>query len=422
VHRCCTAVPLSEKVLAMAEVRELIRRVLQLGDEAGVRFVLARHVPDDVMAELARHTYLHAVSHAEDRGAGSGWLTYADGILPWWRDEAELPQDESYRLHKFRSDLVDWLEERGAVLREDPRSTPLLVQPGVSPPHPAQNPGWTWEEDVLALHLFVSSRAAGGGPLPGKADTSVRALSQTLRALPIHPSDKRGVDFRNPPGVALKLANFRAVERVVKLDRKLPGADALPSGMPAYSAMDRAVFEHYLDRDFTGLADDAIAIRATAAVFSGPVLTPAATDRPVEDSLMLAYEVSGSEPGTRTRAEHVLVQRYAEWMVGRGVAVVSRAYRVPGWARPILCDAFLPERDVLIEAKGSDSRVAIRLAIGQLYDYRRFEAIQPKLAVLLPYEPSSDMRALLTSADIGWIWPLRTKPGYRDSAGGLYSS
>jgi hypothetical protein len=406
----------------MAEVAELVRRVLELGDDAGVRFVLARHVPDEVVADLARQTYLHAVAQAEDRGVGGGWLTYADGILPWWRDQAGLSKEESYRLHKFRSDLVDWLEERGAALREDPRSTPLLVQPDVAPPHPAQNPDWTWEEDVLALDLFVTSGALGGGPLPGKTDQSVAVLSQTLRALPIHPDAKRGSDFRNPPGAALKLANFRAVERVVKQERQLPGAEALPSGMPAYSAMDRAVFEHYFDRDFVGLIEDAAAIRATAAAFRSPVDSPVVTDRPVEDAATLAYEVTGTDPGTRTRAEHLLVQRYALWMESRGVAVVSRAYRVPGSARPILCDAFLPERNVLIEAKGSDGRASVRLAIGQLYDYRRFEESKPNLAVLLPYEPSADMQALLKSAAVEWIWPLRRKAGYRDSRGGLYCS
>ena len=406
----------------MADVAELVRQVLELGDEAGVRFVHSRHVPYEVMAELARETYRHAVAQAEDRGAGDGWLTYADGILPWWRDEAGLTQEESYRLHKFRSDLVDWLEERGAALREDPRATPLLVHSEVLPPHPLQNPDWTWEEDVLALDLFVSSGASGGGPLPGKTDPKVHQLSVTLRHLPIHPQDRRGEDFRNPPGVALKLANFRAVERVVKRERQLPGAEALPAGMPAYSGMDRAVWEHYFDREFLGLAEDAASIRATSVAYTTPVTVPTATDRPVEDATTLAYEVAGTDPGVRTRAEHFLVRRYADWMTARGVTVVSRAYRVPGFARPILCDAFLPQRNVLIEAKGSDARGSVRLAIGQLFDYRRFEPTEPSLAVLLPYEPSRDTRELLTSADIAWIWPLRKKDGYRDSAGGGFSS
>lgn len=405
----------------MSDVAELVRRVLELGDEAGVRFVHARHIPDALMAELAGVTYTHAVEQAEDRGAGSGWLTYADGILPWWRDTAGLSQEESFRLHKFRSDLVDWLEERGAALREDPRSTPLLVQPDVSPPHPTRNPDWTWEEDVLAVDLFVSSGALGGGPLPGKTDPQIVSLSSTLRSLPIHPEDKRGNDFRNPPGVALKLANFRAVERVVKIERAIAGAEELPSGMPAYSAMDKAVFEYYFDLDFAGLDDDAAVIRSTAEVFDHAVVAPIASDRPIEDASTPAYEVRGTDPGTRTRGEHLLVEGYAAWMAGKGVKIVSRSYRIPGSARPILCDAFLPERNVLIEAKGSDTRGAIRLAIGQLYDYRRFED-QPDLAVLLPYEPSADVKALLASAEVGWIWPKRRGEGYRDSAGGRFSS
>lgn len=406
----------------MPEVGELIRRVLQLGDEAGVRFVLARHVPDAVLTDLAQQTYLHALAQAEDRGVRAGWLTYADGILPWWSHQAGLSQEESYRLHKFRSDLVDWLEERGAALREDRRSTPLLVRPDNALRQAAKNPDWAWEEDVLALELFVTSGAAGGGPLPAKTDHSVIQLSEILRALPIHPGMRRGDDFRNPPGVALKLANFRAVERIVKLERQVLGADALPAGMPAYSAMDRAVFEHYLDADFNGLEQDAESIRATAVAFASAVSTPSVTDRPVEEAATLAYEVSGTGPDRRTRTEHELVQRYARWLRTRGLTVVSRAYRVPGSARPILCDAFVRERNVLIEAKANDARSSIRLAIGQLYDYCRFEPSAPHLAVLLPYQPSVDMRSLLTHADVAWIWPLRTNVGYRDSVGGLYSS
>jgi hypothetical protein len=56
----------------VAEVTDLVRRVLQLGDEAGVRFVHPRHVPDEVMADLARQTYLDAVAQAKDRGACAG--------------------------------------------------------------------------------------------------------------------------------------------------------------------------------------------------------------------------------------------------------------------------------------------------------------------------------------------------------------
>jgi hypothetical protein len=35
--------------------------------------------------------------------------------------------------------------------------------------------------------------------------------------------------------------NFRAVERLVKRELGIEGADALPAGMPRFSALDRAI-------------------------------------------------------------------------------------------------------------------------------------------------------------------------------------
>lgn len=54
----------------------------------------------------------------------------------------------------------------------------------------------------------------------------------------------------------------------------------------------------------------------------------------------------------------------------------------------------------LIEAKNSDSREALRVAIGQLYDYRRFYEPPVRLAVLLPHRPNLGRSILLQSAGI----------------------
>jgi hypothetical protein len=210
--------------------------------------------------------------------------------------------------------------------------------------------------------------------------------------------------------------NFRAVEKAVKSDLGIPAANELPGGMARYSALDRAIFEEYFSKDFLGLAEDAEAIRSAAAEVPEPLGTVTIEDRPVEDASTATYEASGAEGGTRSRAEHALVRRYADWLTAFGVKVVSRLYRVPGLARPFLCDAFLPERNALIEAKSSDSREAIRMAIGQLLDYQHLEGTSPALAVLLPYEPNPDVRTFLDSLGIASIWP--SGEGFRDSAYG----
>jgi hypothetical protein len=72
--------------------------------------------------------------------------------------------------------------------------------------------------------------------------------------------------------------------------------------------------------------------------------------------------------------------------------------------------------NVLVEAKATDARYAIRMAIGQLHDYRRFEPTTPELAVLVPREPIRDLRRLLAGLTIGCVWPRGD--GYRDSVDG----
>jgi hypothetical protein len=115
--------------LLVFDVSQLLREVLQHGDHQGVRFLRARNVPDALLSQLAEETYRHAVSYAARRGhEDAGWLTYADGIGGWWKQVADLTDEEIYRLHRFRSDVVEYLQDRGVAWRENPRSTLLLVR------------------------------------------------------------------------------------------------------------------------------------------------------------------------------------------------------------------------------------------------------------------------------------------------------
>jgi hypothetical protein len=123
------------------------------------------------------------------------------------------------------------------------------------------------------------------------------------------------------------------------------------------------------------------------------------------------------EPREAERAEAALVHRYEGHLAAKGVAVTRKKYRA-GQVRPMFCDLWVQDRHALIEAKNSDSRERLRMAIGQLYDYRRFHEPPVRLAVLLPHQPSPDGLALLQSASIEAIWPHGT--GFRDSANGTF--
>jgi hypothetical protein len=281
----------------------------------------------------------------------------------------------------------------------------------------ARTPAWTREEDILALDLFVRRGVLNGGPLIDENDPYVSALSKELRLLRAHPDVPRHGKYRSPSVVAIKLMTFRAVERVVKLDRGIYGADALPAGMPAFSFMDRAIFEEYFDRDFVGLAEDALAIRTTVGRTDLAAMPVGAFDRPVGNAGMPTYESAGAEGGRRTRAEFELVSRYGDWLARSGIRAVSRLYCAAGLARPFLCDVFLPGRNVLIQAAPSDRRSDIRMVIGQLIDYRHFESTAPSSAILLPYAPSAEIRDFLSALGMGVVWPHGE--AFRDSAGGI---
>ena len=70
-------------------------------------------------------------------------------------------------------------------------------------------------------------------------------------------------------------------------------------------------------------------------------------------------------------------------------------------------DAYDETDNVLIEAKGTGSREAIRMAIGQLADYARFVDAGVTRAVLLPQRPRPDLEELMRSQGIVAIWKSR---------------
>jgi hypothetical protein len=61
----------------------------------------------------------------------------------------------------------------------------------------------------------------------------------------------------------------------------------------------------------------------------------------------------------------------------------------------------------LIEAKATTSREAVRMAIGQLMDYRRYYDRHPSLAVLLSSHPTAACIELLTDNPLAAIWRPR---------------
>ena len=130
---------------------------------------------------------------------------------------------------------------------------------------------------------------------------------------------------------------------------------------------------------------------------SGPI--------PLQRSHVRHYDVTGFAGGSAARAEAEAVERLAEFLRQSGAE--PNGYRMvpgPGHA-PLLADLYDRTNNVLYEAKASSSREAVRMALGQLMDYRRFVIEDPELAVLLPVRPSADLVELLAEHRVRCVVP-----------------
>lgn len=109
-----------------------------------------------------------------------------------------------------------------------------------------RNPKWQRDELILALDLYVRLHRV----VPDDTHPEVIGLSKLLNNLPIHAERPDATRFRNPNGVALKLANFRALDQ--------PG-----HGMARGGRTDKEVWEEFAG-DATRLSKVAAMIREGA--------------------------------------------------------------------------------------------------------------------------------------------------------------
>jgi hypothetical protein len=146
---------------------------------------------------------------------------------------------------------------------------------------------------------------------------------------------------------------------------------------------------------------------------------PETEDVPVEQlQTERAYVAPSHEPYEAERREQRLVLDLESYLRLRNHDVSRKRILPSGEARPLFTDLYDATTGTLIEAKGSVERNSIRMAIGQLADYKRFvDGGKPRhLAVLLPSKPRPDLHDLLRSQEIELIYP--DEDGFADSAGG----
>jgi 5-methylcytosine-specific restriction protein A len=157
----------------------------------------------------------------------------------------------------FRLSDAEWDAIREA------HDSPVTSQPR------GRNPNWAQDELILALDLYFREG------LLDDTDPFVVELSELLNRLPIHTVRPDVERFRNPNGVALKLANFAA------LDPAYQGR-----GMSAVGRHDIEVFDRFRD-DRAGLQRLAGEIRQGAVSPHGFPVTPEEDEEGVEEGRLL---------------------------------------------------------------------------------------------------------------------------------------
>jgi hypothetical protein len=136
------------------------------------------------------------------------------------------------------------------------------------------------------------------------------------------------------------------------------------------------------------------------------VLVPSVEEVPIENRWTEKFFVNPSaEQYEAERREQELVLELEGFLRQLGHDAARLKIVPEGEMRPIFCDVYDSTAGVLIEAKGTVAREALRMAIGQLMDYRRFAPDGTRLAVLVPEKPREDLLALLDSANVEAIWP-----------------
>jgi hypothetical protein len=127
----------------------------------------------------------------------------------------------------------------------------------------------------------------------------------------------------------------------------------------------------------------------------------------------------GKELGFKSEMESVaLLQQRRVLITKKHNALTNRLRRYIRWRHKIvredrfdaLLESWKPGRNLLIEVKtawsGRGGRAQVRMAIGQLFDYRLLFQSHHKLevAILLPTQPNPQIKALLQSAGIEALW------------------
>jgi hypothetical protein len=275
------------------------------------------------------------------------------------------------------------------------------------------------DKTVGAAHGYYDGWAGDRFYYTGHGQTGDQEFHRGNLAVLNHAADGKALRiFRGVRGEVLYLGEFslEAARPWFRMEAPESGSDAtrqvivfrlIPVGDVIHDEQDNVEFP-------SGVAPEDV-----DAVVSGAVNEPLVREVPVERQHVEQVEVAQTTTSyTAARREQTLVLEYCAMLTAAGSDVTRFRIRPRGEARELVSDIYDKTRNNLIEAKGTGSRGEVRMAIGQLFDYRRFVDPTPACAVLLPLRPRDDIEELLRSADIAAVW--KDGETFADNAHGAF--
>lgn len=141
--------------------------------------------------------------------------------------------------------------------------------------------------------------------------------------------------------------------------------------------------------------------------YSGMTREPNAIPVPVDINSTEFFETADRAGGLAVRRESQLVDEFMAHQAGH--TFTRWAINLPAERTRLLTDIYDEADHILYEAKAIAGRSDLRMAVGQLYDYRRHVHVDDlRCSVLLPERPTADLRDLLRDAGLGLAFREQT--------------
>jgi hypothetical protein len=300
--------------------------------------------------------------------------------------------------------------------------------------------GWLAEEDELgAVYEYTGAGKSGDQTFDGVAGTGNRAIlrhAEQDRALRVF------TRVGKVPGSDTKTHRYLGAFTLDSMEpyvwRKIHGEDGLERDVIVFRLRAEGEVQH-AEQDVIPpakkTAGEFVPFRpVTAAMFQSDPATSGALPLPKQrvskgstsrksapntetSGTFVVPEAFGTQLSIRAataatvavRHEAELTQAYKAHLDSAGHHAGAYQIKVKGLTSTLRADLYDATAHVLYEAKGSNSREDVRMALGQILDYSRYVDMpehegEPHRVILLPAAPTPDMYTLLDRYDVGVIY------------------